>query len=257
MTFTTCNGGTLFYTDEGSGRALLLIHGWGADSHSWSPHLPELTTRYRVLAPDLRGHGRSEVTPTGYRSGELAADLADLVGRRGVGPVVAIGHSMGGTVATVLAVEHPELVSALVVLDPAYGADDAEMATVPARLAELWRYGSEAAARQMAGAWTAETPAWLATWTRRLMLGAPTSVLAQAFAGLYVGPDAIGPRAVAGRYLARVRQPTLAVFAGREPAAWFASALPRSTVECWPGAGHYLHQERPEAFLATLRRWLG
>jgi pimeloyl-ACP methyl ester carboxylesterase len=247
----------LFHIAVGAGTPLLLVHGWGADSHSWSAHLPALAGRHRVVAPDLRGHGRSSVTATGYRMPELAADLAALLRATGTGPVIAVGHSMGGQAVTVLAVEHPDLVSGLVVLDPAYGAVGDEVAGQAADRAALWARGGEAAARQLADAYTEQTPAWLAVSTRRLLLGTPAHVLAAAYEGMYTVPDAIGNRDATEKYLARVRQPSLAIFASRSRAGWYRAlpAHPLSDVECWPGAGHYLHQEQPARFAATLERW--
>src|SRR5213596_3588112 len=86
-------GVPLWLTDTGSGEPLLLVHGWGGDGRAWSGlHF----TRHRVVAVDLRGHGRSPVLRSGYRPSDYARDLAALVDRLELGPVVAVGHSMGG-----------------------------------------------------------------------------------------------------------------------------------------------------------------
>ena len=55
----------LFVTESGEGRNVILLHGWTTDSHDWSWQLPALESRYRTIAVDLRGHGRSEVMPSG------------------------------------------------------------------------------------------------------------------------------------------------------------------------------------------------
>jgi pimeloyl-ACP methyl ester carboxylesterase len=188
----------------------------------------------------------------------MAADLVGLLGQRGVGPVVAIGHSMGGQVVTALAAEYPARVHAVIVVDPAYGAAGDEVDRIPQRLADLRAAGADAAVRQMAGAFTSETPAWLKTWRVRQMLGAPQHVLAEAYAGMYLDPGAFGVRPASEAYLARVGCPTLALFSTPEPAAWMAAHLhhPLSTVRVWPGAGHYLHEERPDQFVALVDEWL-
>src|SRR4051794_16229241 len=127
-------GVPIWVSDTGAGNPLLLVHGWGGDSRAWSGLTFE---GRRVITVDLRGHGRSPVLADGYRPADYAADLAALVDRLKVGPVVAVGHSMGGQIVVELALEHPDLVAAVVAVDPAYGADEAEVATFEQRLAAL------------------------------------------------------------------------------------------------------------------------
>ena len=83
-------------------------------------------------------------------------------------------------------------------------------------------------------------------------------MLAAAYESMYTDPDAFGNRDATEEYLSRVRRPTLAIFASRARADWYRAlpAHPLSDVECWPGAGHYLHQEQPARFVAALERWL-
>jgi pimeloyl-ACP methyl ester carboxylesterase len=111
----------MFFTDEGAGDPpLLFVHGYSCDSHDWSWQLPHFTQEHRVLAVDLRGHGRSSAPPNGYAAEQLASDVAALLESLDVPPVVAVGHSLGGAVVSALAVEYPALVAALVCVDPAY-----------------------------------------------------------------------------------------------------------------------------------------
>ncbi|MEV0472178.1 alpha/beta fold hydrolase, partial [Streptomyces prunicolor] len=113
----------LLCTDLGPAAAppLVLVHGWGGDGREWSRHAEELAGPFRVIVPDLRGHGRSEVPHDGNTPVEMADDLAALVATLGAGPVVAVGHSMGGQVVNLLAVRHPRAVRSVVALDPAHG----------------------------------------------------------------------------------------------------------------------------------------
>jgi pimeloyl-ACP methyl ester carboxylesterase len=74
----------LFMTEVGTGRNVMLLHGWTCDSHDWSWQLPLFEGKYRVVAADLRGHGRSEVMPSGgyieghrHASAERRARLSD------------------------------------------------------------------------------------------------------------------------------------------------------------------------------------
>src|SRR5215470_6266999 len=120
MAFADLGAVRLFYTDEGSGDpALVFVHGFACDSHDWSWQLPHFREKHRVVAVDLRGHGRSSAPDQGYGAVDLAGDVAALLRQLSFGPVVAVGHSLGASVVSGLAVEHADLVSGLVCVDPA------------------------------------------------------------------------------------------------------------------------------------------
>lgn len=237
----------LYYRDQGGGHSvpLLLVHGWGGDSRVWDP----VPFSGRTIAVDLPGHGRSPTSVGGYGPGDLAGDLAGLLGELGVPRVVAVGHSMGAQVVTALAVEHPELVTALVVIDPAYGADAVEERSFGERLARLRAGGARAAVEQLEP---------LPPAVREQLLATPGPVLAACYAGMYTDPGAIGARAPAERYLRRRQCPVLCLRSLAEPAAWEAAvpAPPGSRVVVWEGTGHFLHLERPAETAELLTTWL-
>jgi len=244
--FADLHGIRLHYADRGTGHpALLLVHGWGGAAGVWDP-VP--LSGFRVVAVDLRGHGRSSAPAHGYRPVDLAGDLARLAARLRLGPVVAVGHSMGAQVVTALAVEHPDAVRSLVVVDPAYGADEREQATFGERLAQLRAEGATAAVRQL-GALPPEV--------QHQILETPGHVLAECYAGMYTDPGAFGAREPAEAYLRRRRCPVLCVRSLAEPARWEAAipGHPGSRMVVWPGTGHFLHLERPAAFADLLAGW--
>lgn len=100
------------YGEERPDRApIVLIHGSTIDSHTdWDSIAPELARRYRVFAPDCRGHGRSNNPTMSYSFKELAADVVAFVQAMGFARAHIIGHSNGGNVALVTLMEHPEIV---------------------------------------------------------------------------------------------------------------------------------------------------
>ncbi|MEU0966824.1 alpha/beta hydrolase [Streptomyces sp. NPDC005917] len=249
----------LFCTSLGpaDGPVLLLVHGWGGDGREWSVHAEALAGRFRVIVPDLRGHGRSEVPGTGNTPVDMADDLAALIEALWRGPVVAVGHSMGGQVVNLLAVRRPELVRSVVALDPAHGAHGAEVNGIPGRLAEYREHGSRAAADFVAGAFSDEAPPGLRTAHVRTMLGTPDHVVAQAYAGMYTDPEAVGVRPHSEAYLRCRAQPALTVWTAAEAAAWERSTLhvTGSRVEHWPDVGHYLHEEQPEGTVRLIQEW--
>ncbi|MEV0218833.1 alpha/beta hydrolase [Streptomyces sp. NPDC050704] len=240
----------------GTAPALLLVHGWGGDGDDWVPTLPHW--RHRAIVPDLRGHGRSPKPAKGYGPHDFAADLAELLGRLGPGPVVAVGHSMGGQAVTALAVEHPDLVRALVVVDPAYGADEAEAVRIPGEQRELRREGSEWAARFVEGAFVGGTHARLRDRQRALMAAMDPDVLTQCRDGMYLDPDAFGLRPATRAYLARRTHPVLGVYSNALAADFERGTLthPASRVEVFEGCGHFLHEERPRDFAGLVEGWL-
>ena len=122
---TTLNGVRIAYHDRGRrhGTALLLIHGFPLDHRMWASQLVGLSADVRVIAPDLRGFGRSaaphplEVTPGPLTMEQHADDLAALLDHLAVERAVVAGLSMGGYIAFAFWRRHRERVQALVLLD--------------------------------------------------------------------------------------------------------------------------------------------
>jgi pimeloyl-ACP methyl ester carboxylesterase len=248
----------LFYTDDGSGDLpLLLVHGWGSDSHEWTWHLPGLAARHRVIAVDLRGHGYSSVPAGGFRPRDLAEDLVHLLDHLGIGPVVAVGHSMGAQVVSILAVEHPERAKALVCVDPGYGYSPEVAATFPAMVKALTA-DAGAALRIDEWCYTPATPPMLRQWHTRRLLAMPPHVLAEAFAGMFTDAGQIGVRPASDEYLSRRDCPVLGLWFDPARSAWEESLFkhPASKTVTWPGSGHRLHEERPGEFLLVVDQWI-
>jgi pimeloyl-ACP methyl ester carboxylesterase len=100
----------------GDGPAVLLLHGWmvTADLNWVTMYGPLRDAGYRVLAMDHRGHGRGMRSPEPFRLEACAADAAAVLRTEGIDRVVAVGYSMGGPIACLLARDHPDVVSGLV-----------------------------------------------------------------------------------------------------------------------------------------------
>jgi 3-oxoadipate enol-lactonase len=120
MPHVDTNGMVTFYEDTGQGAAVVLVHGHGADLRLWEPQVPALVDAgYRVIRYDVRGHGRSTAPPSGYTWENYALDLRDLLERIGVARAHVVGLSMGGGIALHFALDFPERVSSLVLVDSA------------------------------------------------------------------------------------------------------------------------------------------
>lgn len=122
MPFVEVDGLKVHYLEEGEGPTVVLIHGWGMSSDTWSEVVPALAPRYRCLALDLPGYGLSEhtgrVSVQDYT--EVVGAFCREVGRSGV---TLIGHSMGGMITLLMALEYPQCVRRLATVGAAITGD--------------------------------------------------------------------------------------------------------------------------------------
>jgi pimeloyl-ACP methyl ester carboxylesterase len=102
------HGDRVAYRDEGSGEVLLLIHGMAGSSDAWRELIPRLAKSYRVVAPDLLGHGQSTKPRGDYSLGAFAVWLRDLLDELGIARATIVGHSLGGGVAMQFIYQHPD-----------------------------------------------------------------------------------------------------------------------------------------------------
>jgi pimeloyl-ACP methyl ester carboxylesterase len=112
----TIHGHRRGFVRLGSGPALLLLHGLGANHTTWLPVLDSLARRYTVIAPDLLGHGVSDKPRADYSVGGFANGMRDLLTVLGVDKVTVVGHSFGGGVAMQFAYQFPERTERLVLV---------------------------------------------------------------------------------------------------------------------------------------------
>ncbi len=104
-----------FYRAGGEGPPLVLLHSGGMSSAEWEPHLSHLTRHFRVLVPDLPGHGRTPLTDTHLRIPLLADAVIAMLDAENIGRAHIMGSSMGGSVALWVALRAPERVDRLIV----------------------------------------------------------------------------------------------------------------------------------------------
>lgn len=118
MTWASVDGRRLAYTDEGSGEgpALVFLHFFGGSSRAWGAVTAELAPRFRCVAVDAPGFGRSDPAPPGVTVRSQAEAISNLLDQLGLGPRVLVGHSMGGKLALAMAARHAEQVKALVLV---------------------------------------------------------------------------------------------------------------------------------------------
>ncbi len=146
-----------------AGPPVLAVHGITSSSMSWPLLAQELDQP--VFAPDLRGRGRSNRLPGPYGMGAHADDCAATIRAVSEEPVVVVGHSMGGFVATVLAAHRPELVRALVLVDGGLPFPAADEEATLAGLQPITRRLLASYTREEYRDWFRRHPAFARDWT--------------------------------------------------------------------------------------------
>lgn len=113
------NSINMYYEVHGSGQPLLFIHGLGSSSRDWEFQVQEFSKTYQVITYDLRGHGKSDKPAGPYSMFMFASDTAGLLKGLGIEAAHVVGLSLGGGVAFQLAIDSPELVKTLVIVNSA------------------------------------------------------------------------------------------------------------------------------------------
>ena len=139
--FVEANGIRLHYLRGGSGRTLLLLHGWPEWSHVWRPVISRLADEFDLVAPDFRGFGDSQktsLTPARDATPEaLAADMLALADGLGLGRIGLVAHDVGSFVGQVIARRSPQRVAGLFFFNCAYPGIGARWVE-PRHLPEIW-----------------------------------------------------------------------------------------------------------------------
>ncbi len=259
--YAPINGIRMAYFERGKvhDTTLLLIHGFPLDHRLWAAQIRGLSNEVRVLAPDLRGHGRSGLTPGPLAMAGHADDLAALLDRLGIGRAVVAGLSMGGYVALAFWRRHRDRVQALALLDTRAEADSAvARAGRDAAVARVQQTGAAAIADEMLPRLLA--PAGLAhpkiaAVARRMMVEQPVAGIVGALGGLRDREDSRPT-------LATITVPTLVVVGQHDAitppadAQALAAGIPGARLVTIPGAGHLSPMENPRAVNAALRSLL-
>jgi pimeloyl-ACP methyl ester carboxylesterase len=114
--FLELHGDRVAYRDAGDGEVLLLIHGMAGSSETWRSVVPALSKKFRVVAPDLLGHGQSAKPRGDYSLGAFAVWLRDFLDELGIGRASVVGHSLGGGVAMQFVYQHPDYCNRLILI---------------------------------------------------------------------------------------------------------------------------------------------
>jgi pimeloyl-ACP methyl ester carboxylesterase len=277
--FFESQGLRLHYADWGNANAppVLLVHGGRDHCRSWDRIARALQPHFHVIAPDLRGHGDSDWTKGGsYSLTEYVYDLSRLVRHIAARQVMIIGHSMGGMVGLIYAGTFPDQVSALMVLDGVTVLPNTKDVPAQERIAKWVGQLDQLSDREPRRYRTIEeAAAQMRAHNKRLP---PELALHLATFGARRNDDDTyswkfdpSQRARAPHRLspedhvslwARVTCPVLLLhaeesFLQTSETAGLAKHFANARAETISGAGHWLHHDKPDEVLGSIRRFLG
>ena len=256
---TTGPGPAIGYLDSGgTGEPVVFVHGVGSSSATWRELFAALPSGYRLIAADLRGHGRSAVVPG---QGSLAAFVADhvrLLDELGLGAVPVVGFSLGALIGQAIALARPDRTSALVLLNGVGARTAAEQARARERLDVIRASPPAEVARASASRWftesfAAQSPAVVASEVAIVSSVHPASYAA-AYAVLATG-DLIGEvHAIACPVLLVTGEGDV----GSTPrmSAEIHARIPGSRLVVVPVKKHYLHREAPSVIAGLVSGFL-
>jgi pimeloyl-ACP methyl ester carboxylesterase len=265
------NGVKLHVQQAGEGPDVVLIHGVTGDLSLWflCRAMTDLAEGHRVTAYDLRGHGYSDVPPTGYTSADHAADLLALMDEIGARTVRLVGHSFGAVIAAHAAAIAPERVEAIVLSDPYFPAlrhlEDASK----------WGHWQSFRAEAEEAGVTLSDEFWYDLdkfFDQVIHLDADRMLRFRHAVGLpamnrllRLGRTSCGPdtKALAGLtegLIRGIRVPALALYGEGSPFLatmyYLGENLPHCRTAVIPGAKHRAPEENPEGFVTAVRSFL-
>jgi pimeloyl-ACP methyl ester carboxylesterase len=219
----TLNGVKIYFEVHGSGEPLVLLHGFSGSSQDWAPLIADWGSRFQLIVPDLRGHGRSGPLTKPFRHQDAAADMLALLNHLKIPTVKGLGVSAGGNILLHMATKQPDRVKAMVLVSAT--------PYFPAQARPIMRQYPDSLPEEQ----------W--ELLRRRHPGGETQIRAilestRSFADSYDDMNFTPP------YLATIRARTLIVQGDRDPlypvelSVEMAKAIPQSSLWIVPGGGH-------------------
>ena len=268
---TLANGQEVHLRDEGprDGLPIILLHGSAADLHTWQSWVDDLKADYRVIRYDQIGHGLTGPSVDGtYALGDFTRDVEQVANHLGLERFVLGGNSMGGWITVGYALDHPDRLAGIVLVDAS---------------------GSPVRRTSGSGGNTGFSIATTPVLNQGMRFITPRSIIERSLSQSVSNQEIVTPEAV-DRYWELLRYPgnraaTIERFATQrvvysdesirgllmpalilwgeedaltpvEAASWYHERLPSSELKVYPNIGHLPHEEAPKASLTDLRAWL-
>lgn len=256
------NGINLHYQRTGGGPAVVLVHGMTDHGGYWSRVVRALAADYEVITYDMRGHGASDAPSEGYTPEHYARDLLGLIAALELSQPAVVGHSLGATTSAAAAALDPWAVGRIVLEDPPWfaGVMPADQRVIYAEqwraqvagLQELDHEGRVAACRAEHPTWDAED---CAAWAESKRLVRPA--IFSGFDSLMAYPWQHAASQIECPALLIAGDPELGGLITPAVAQEFVGLAGSGQAAHLPGAGHAIHREQFEAFVAAVRAFLG
>jgi len=267
--FIRIDGMDVHIRDEGprdDPQPILLVHGTSASLHTWDGWAQALKTRHRVIRFDLPGFGLTGPSPSGdYTLAAYSRFVVDVLEKLGIKQAILAGNSLGGAVAWKTAVDYPDRVSKLILVDSAGYPYEPESIPIGFRLAQI---------RALAPLLQRLLPRSLIESSVRNVYADPSKVTPELVDRYYEltlregNRKALGDRFKAGNerfssQIKQVKQPALVLWGAQDrlipvaQAQLFAKDIAGSQLQVFDGLGHVPHEEDPARTVAAARAFLG
>jgi pimeloyl-ACP methyl ester carboxylesterase len=258
MPLQKINGQWINYEDTGGDLPpLVLAHGLLMDGEMFAPQREALSSRCRIVTWDARCHGQTETTDEPFSYWDLAEDLRGLLDHLGIARAVIGGMSQGGFVALRFALNHPDRVAALILLDTQAGTEDPEKVALYGSMLEVWeqdglndQLAEAIAAIVLGNDWPGRFE-WISKWRQQ-----PRSLLRPAFNALATRED-IHDR------LGEIKAPAVVIHGTADAAIdmELAQRLCSGLANCWQlirieGGGHASNLTHPTPVNEAIQRFL-
>ncbi len=254
MPSVTANNVNIHYIEQGAGdEAVVFVHGYSGALGNWTGVLERLPKEYHAYALDQRGHGQSG-KPGSYQLTELAEDIYAFSQELGIGQFTYVGHSLGGKIGYQFALDHPEVLKAMVLAAPAPAHDFIPQDQRAGFIGMVTSaFGSPEGMRAFFGQ-TASPPSEevLNEMINDAMMVDPTAK--EECATWWIGTN-LEPQ------LKDIRVPTLIVAGAKDdlPVEWerrYANEIKGCRFEVFEDSGHYIPIESPQKFVDLLTRFI-
>lgn len=250
------NGAEQFVQEQGQGTALILLHGFPLDHRMWQGQIDALSENYRIITPDLRGMGQSDVPVSNISIGNYADDVLTLMDKMGIQKAALGGFSMGGYVAFSLLRKAPKRFTALILANTRPEADGQEARKNRLNMAlALYDQGAAAARDAMLPKLLTE----VSKQDQPKLVDTLSNVMeSMAAEGLVHACLAMAFREDAADLLSTISVPTLVIAGEQDPIAppdvmkKMADQITGASFHVIPAASHLTPMEKPEAFNALL-----
>jgi 3-oxoadipate enol-lactonase len=258
--FVALGGVDMYYKERGAGQPIVLVHAGIADGRMWEPQLERLSSRYRVVVPDLRGFGH---TPMPQAPFSYVSDLVALCAALGIERAAFVGASMGGTTVIDLALAESDLVSCFVSIggDPSgYEMTDAETIAGWATANEAFEQGDLREAARV------ESEMWFVGQGRSRASVDPTllRLVVKMLLKSYENPDGeeVAPDQPAAENLSSITQEALLIVGEFDRADMISAAemlareIPKASLHCIADTGHLPSLESPDRVSPLIEEFL-